>query len=667
MTAYYHGGSRGIVDLREAVREQYGHERKPLPQGGATLIEDRVALQNWLAVVKAKDGAGSNAPDQQSADKPKLVIVSISGGATRSAFWSAVVLDRLESQIPGFGSHVRIVTGASGGMVGAAYYVKQRHDISSGIAARALSSMIPLDSITPVAAYIALREVWHSILPRMATSDRGIVLEENWNDINFPIQKLRLDEENGKIPSIILSPMMIEDGRRLLITNLDLWPLAAAGGSEVTAKDPGSRSHLFSLSAVEFFRLFPFATGFHLATGVRMSATFPYVSPAVSLPTDPPRRVVDAGYYDNYGIQLAAAWAQWNFDWLIHETSGVVLVQIRDAISEEERLDVVDAPTGFWATLARGAQFFTSPLEAAEQARSASGLFRNDQDVQSLSDDFTEYWKRRARNQIKDEAQQKQALGRARAFFTTVVFENSAEVTSGHTDPRDTTLRQRRAAHHSSRVPLNWYLSDAEQNALRRAILTPPAGMTKEQRFARIAELREHVVRTHGTARSYWLSELQTAVNYEQLVQLSQWWNQAGPVRFNPDHFPPAGEWGVARRCNFGRRGNGCRGARRTPGQKERRPATRRKGTRHQREIPARSGPVRGRRRLQPASPRLGLPPAPRRSRSNGHRSPPIRNSGRPASSWNPVPARPTGRRRYGPCRRRPLRSQLGRRVRRPD
>ena len=113
--------------------------------------------------------------------------------------------------------------------MGAAYYVKQRHDIHSGVAAKALSSMIPVDSITPVAAYIALRDVWQSILPRTATRDRGIVLEQDWNDINFPIQKLRLDEEDGKIPSIILSPMMIEDGRRLLISNLDLWPLASGG------------------------------------------------------------------------------------------------------------------------------------------------------------------------------------------------------------------------------------------------------------------------------------------------------------------------------------------------------------------------------------------------------------------------------------------------------
>jgi hypothetical protein len=112
-------------------------------------------------------------------DKPKLVIVSISGGATRSAYWSAVVLDRLESQFRGFGNHVRIITGASGGMVGAAYYVKQRQDLKSGAAAKPLSSMIPLDSITPVAAHIALRDVWQALLPRLCGKDRGVVLDQD--------------------------------------------------------------------------------------------------------------------------------------------------------------------------------------------------------------------------------------------------------------------------------------------------------------------------------------------------------------------------------------------------------------------------------------------------------------------------------------------------------
>jgi hypothetical protein len=58
------------------------------------------------------------------------------------------------------------------------------------------------------------------------------------------------------------------------------------------------------------------------------------VSPAVNLPTDPPRRVVDAGSYDNYGIQIASAWIRRNNAWLAENISGVVLVQIRDSSSQ---------------------------------------------------------------------------------------------------------------------------------------------------------------------------------------------------------------------------------------------------------------------------------------------------------------------------------------------
>src|SRR5262249_36030608 len=46
----------------------------------------------------------------------------------------------------------------------------------------------------------------------------------------------------------------------------------------------------YSRSAVEFFRLFPQSRGrFKLSTAARMSASFPYVSPAGDLPPAPPR------------------------------------------------------------------------------------------------------------------------------------------------------------------------------------------------------------------------------------------------------------------------------------------------------------------------------------------------------------------------------------------
>ena len=98
----------------------------------------------------------------------------------------------------------------------------------------------------------------------------------------------------------------------------------------------------YSRSSIELFRLFPAARGLlPVSTAVRMNASFPYVSPAVELPTDPVRRVVDAGYYDNFGISLAARWIFYYRDWLLRNTGGVVIVQIRDSRSEYRRRHLI--------------------------------------------------------------------------------------------------------------------------------------------------------------------------------------------------------------------------------------------------------------------------------------------------------------------------------------
>ena len=137
--------------------------------------------------------------------------------------------------------------------------------------------------------------------------------------------------------------MIVEDGRRLLISNLDLdrpgdpgMPgsgMVLASGHLISDSCAGTKPGSTSLSALEFYRIFPEGQGLFLSTAVRISTSFPYVSPAVSLPTDPPRRVVDAGYYDNYGVEVATAWIYQNRSWLAKNTAGVLLVQIRDSIS----------------------------------------------------------------------------------------------------------------------------------------------------------------------------------------------------------------------------------------------------------------------------------------------------------------------------------------------
>jgi hypothetical protein len=108
---------------------------------------------------------------------------------------------------------------------------------------------------------------------------------------------------------------------------------------------------------------------------VRLNATFPYVSPAISLPTRPERRPVDAGYYDNYGIDLLTAYLdQEDVRAFAREhCAGIAVIQVRAFPSS--------APTPPASGLGRALQFLTSPVEALFNARQSSQMFRNDQQL----------------------------------------------------------------------------------------------------------------------------------------------------------------------------------------------------------------------------------------------------------------------------------------------
>lgn len=260
------------------------------------------------------------------ADNPKLVVVATSGGGIVAAYWTAVCLTRLEELFPAFPYHIRVVTGASGGMLGAAHYIASlpvpKTTSRSSEVLDTIRRDLAKDCLTPVVRQMVLADLPSIFDPRRQANDRGRVLEKAWEQntraqsgvdtvsVGLATEFLTLarGEEEGWRPSLIVSPTIVEGGSRLLISNLDLEGLS--GGTE-------------------FFRLFPGAR-LKLSTAVRMNAAFPYVSPAVNLPTAPPRRVVDAGYLDNYGIDLATEWLARHRHWLRdHIAGGVILVQIR--------------------------------------------------------------------------------------------------------------------------------------------------------------------------------------------------------------------------------------------------------------------------------------------------------------------------------------------------
>jgi hypothetical protein len=374
--------------------------------------------------------------------KPKLAVVCVTGGANRSAVWTAHTLTHLEGELGASGiafpQHVRVITGASGGMVGAAYFAAtlagpQGHGFADAAAAKAFVRKIGQDALTPVSQRFLFNDLPGAFIPGGSAHDRGLALEQAWDDylggvFEQSFDKLAPGEAEAWRPSLILSPMIVEDGRRLLISNLYLSPLAETTGSFLTAgpnrpkgKFQEERSR-YSLTALEFFQLFPSAwSKFKLATAVRLSASFPYVSPVAALPTSPPRHAVDAGYYDNYGVNLAAWWIYHNAAWLQENTSGVVVIQVRDGVSEWKRLTPMTTPSQhkIW-DLQDGIQSVAGPAMGASQGLQAIMLFRNDEQLQVLSDKFNG------------------SSNKGTPFFATVVFEFPGD------------------------VAMSWYLSDRE-------------------------------------------------------------------------------------------------------------------------------------------------------------------------------------------------------------
>lgn len=216
---------------------------------------------------------------------------------------------------------------------------------------------------------------------------------------------------------------MVEDGRRLLISNLDLVDITAAGAPLLRCD--GARCGQ-SQSAVQLFACPGQGLDqLRISTVARMNATFPWVTSAALLPSHPQRRIVDAGYYDNYGVNIAGAWINQNAAWLRDNTAGVLLVQIRDGQLQAKHWNVLTpAGPGYFHEWFSA---LTTPIEAFLNVQDSSMSFRNDNEISLL-----------ARHPL---------LASPPRFFVTTAFEFSAE------------------------APLNWYLN---RHDIARLTVPPP-------------------------------------------------------------------------------------------------------------------------------------------------------------------------------------------------
>jgi hypothetical protein len=389
------------------------------------LLDDCRVLANWTRRFT---------PDA----KPPLVLVAASGGGVRAATWAAAVLARLERDLADFPAHVRLITGASGGMLGAGAWVAGLVP-SAGRprppdTASPLPSNIAHDSLTPL-----LRELL------VVTGDRGRALETAWEqatggDIAHPFSWLRPGEDAGWLPSMVYAPMLVEDGRQLLISNLELGSLTRNRGPLLSGL-AGSDNQVLSVTGLQMFRLFPDgAARLKISTAARLNATFPYITNAVELPTRPLRRAVDAGYYDDYGGSLAGRWLYQHAGWLLHNTSGVLLIQIRDRKGEVARKSIRDVREHGRNVLSP----LSAPIEGILQSWASSMAFRDDDLIEVVAKRFSE-------------------RGGANGFFATAAIE------------------------FVDQAPLSWTLSSDERARLLK-ILDRPDEDTNRPTLAAVAQ-----------------------------------------------------------------------------------------------------------------------------------------------------------------------------------
>ncbi len=272
--------------------------------------------------------------------KPKLVFINTSGGGLRSSLWTFYTMQYVDSILNGkLLNQTQLITGSSGGMVGAAYMrelflQKQKQQIQNYYGTKYLDN-ISKDILNPIAFKIATSE-WLFPLQTFTldgckySKDRAYAfenrLEENTN--NAFIKRLadyKTSEANADIPMMVFSPSIVNDGRKLLISSQGISFL-----TQNTRTNKTTYNKLFD--AIEYSRFFEQqdASKILFSSVLRMSATFPYVSPVVSLPSEPRIEIMDAGLRDNFGLETTLRFIKIFNDWIAENTSGIVIVQLRD-------------------------------------------------------------------------------------------------------------------------------------------------------------------------------------------------------------------------------------------------------------------------------------------------------------------------------------------------
>jgi predicted acylesterase/phospholipase RssA len=268
-----------------------------------------------------EDGASTAIP---------LVVVTAEGGGLRAAYWTASVLSRLEQAYPGLACHIFAISGVSGGSLGAAVFdahlVKSRGETPpqvnpcsepTAISPPDVHRDLQRDFVAPVFAMMLYPDLTQRFLWfRVYAWDRGAALETAWEQawpgMKVPFDDLWTGTNRYTIPGLILNSTSVEEGKRVLFSNLPSLPAKSYCRAPFKATEHPPFQDVMDLRLA----LNPDACSgkgdgppprlgqtLRLSSAVHNSARFTFVSPPGTVGRN--LHLVDGGYFDNSGAVTA--------------------------------------------------------------------------------------------------------------------------------------------------------------------------------------------------------------------------------------------------------------------------------------------------------------------------------------------------------------------------
>ena len=280
--------------------------------------------------------------------KPKMFIVLSSGGGSRASTYTVKVMQTLDSLSNGeLMDHTVLMSGASGGMMGLAYYrelfLRKQINLVDDLYDEKYTRKISSDLINRITTTIVSNDLFFGFRKfkyndRKYTFDRGTAFEIALNNstdgvLDKPIREYASLEKTSTIPLMFINTINVSDLRKLIISTQPVSYMMKAHADEKLSENEN-----YEIDAVDFCAMFKKsdALSLRMSSAVRMNATYPLILPNTSLPSIPKMDVFDAGIRDNFGMENTVRFLNVFQDWINKNTSGVVIVQIRDNVKHNK-------------------------------------------------------------------------------------------------------------------------------------------------------------------------------------------------------------------------------------------------------------------------------------------------------------------------------------------